>query len=175
VKKIMAITSLGVVAMLGCSDQATPATSDVSSAAQSALTANPTHLLVIASYEGGIFKAERATRIPGAFIKPRSGKTRGALTFVARQGNSTLTLGGLPDPREVHGDSTDPKTGRMRRVSVQPVGKQHFLIHLPDTADAVDLYDAKGATVSARSTATSATTNAASGTPLGTMTLQGLL
>jgi len=175
VKELLAITLLGVVAMLGCSDQAESTSSGrVSRAAQSAFT-SPTHLLVVASYENGVFKAERATRVPGAFIKPRSGKTRGALRFVARQGSSPLTLGGLPDPREVHVDSTDPRTGSLNHVSVQAMGKQHFLIHLPDTADAVDFYDAKGARVATRSPATSATADAANGTPIGTLTLQGLL
>ncbi len=174
-KEILVITLLGGVAMLGCSDQAESTSSSRLSSVQSALT-NPTHLLVVASYENGNFKAERATRVPGAFIKPRSGKARGALTFIARQGNSPLTLGGLPDPREVHVDSVDPKTGSMSHVSVQATGKQHFVIHLPDTADAVDFYDRKSAAVAAaRTTASSASASPAAGTPVGTLTLQGLL
>lgn len=174
-KELLAITLLGGVAMLGCSDQAEPTSSSrIPSIAQSALT-NPTHLLVVASYENGTFKAERATRVPGAFVKPRSGRARGALTFVARQGESPLALGGLPDPREVHVDSKDPTTGSMSHVSVRTVGKQHFVIHLPDTANAVDFYDPKSTTVTARSTAASASASTGNGTPIGTLTLQGLL
>jgi hypothetical protein len=181
VKKLLSITPLGVVLMLGCSDQAESPSSGKASTvtvAQSALTATPTHLLIVASYENGVFKAESAKRIPGAFVKPRSGKPRGAVTFLARQGANTLALGGLPDPREVHVDSPEPKTGRMSHVSVQARDKQHFVMHLPDTADAVDFYDVKGAPASIRSAVTSvaaAPNSVATGTPIGTITLQGLL
>ncbi len=180
-KKLLTLTPLGVVLMLGCSDQAESPSSGKASTvtvASSALSASPTHLLVVASYENGIFKAERATRIPGAFVKSRSGKPRGAVTFLARQGAKTLALGGLPDPREVHVDSPEPKTGRMSHVSVPAKGKQHFVIHLPDTAEAVDFYDVKGAPHSARSAVTSVAAvpnSVAAGTPIGTITLQGLL
>lgn len=182
-KKIHTLTPLGIVLILGCSDQTEsplPGKASVATVAQSALvaTSTSTHLLVVASYENGRFKAERVTRVPGAFVESRSGKPRGAVTFLARQGARTLALGGLPDPREVHVDSPDPKTGNMSHVSVQPNGKQHFVMHLPETADVVDFYDVKGAPAFARNASSgvaTASSSVGSSTPIGTITLQGLL
>ena len=168
--------------MAGCSDQ-----SDVSStnhsgqvkAVDQPLAADATsHLLVIASYENGVFKAETVTRVPGLFAQPRGGQQRGTLAYLARKGTGTVALGGLPDPREVHLDSMEAGSNKMQKVSTPAPGKQHFIIHVPESTDAVDFFEAsarKSAVMSQRPNTTFAARPSLTGAPVGSISLAGLL
>lgn len=181
-RRISSFTLLTIVAVLGCSDQDRLPSSNRSLGsarlAQQLDAENASHLLVIASYEKGVFRAEQVTRVPGALIQPRSGKQRGLLTYRTRKGTSALTLGGLPDPREVHVDSPTSGSARMSKVSIEAPGKQHFIIHVPASAETIDFYDtaildtAVPAPSNGPATAMAA---AASTTPIGSISLSGLL
>jgi hypothetical protein len=53
-----------------------------------------------------------------------------------------LHAGGIRDARQVYVEYVDPATGKMRKETTAAPGKQHLLIHVQSTADAVDFYDA---------------------------------
>lgn len=115
-------------------------------AASNAITpSNAQHLLVQMSYDNGIFKAERASFVPGQLRESRSGKTRGGLEFLARIGQQRLLLGGAPDPRKVNVEYQDPNTQQKKKAAITPAGKQYFLIHVPATTEAIDFFEAANA------------------------------
>ncbi len=170
---IFIFTAMAGVA--ACSSRGEPAPAGGSErAAEQPVATAPTHLLAVVSYHNGVFKAESVARVPGALVQPRSGGVRGGLTYHARRGSTALMVAGAPDPREVHVEFVDPTTGKMQRQATAAPGKQHFLIHLPDTTDGVDFYEPPAASRGS-SARTSLAAAPSAQVPLGSITLSGLI
>ncbi len=171
---------LGFASLVGCSDHG-PAGDGAKQASRSALRSTGSgagdHLLVDVSYDNGVFQAERAIRVKGELRQPRSGQHRGELRFAARSGADVLHAGGVRDARQVYVEYVDPATGKMRRETTATPGKQHLLIHVQSTADAVDFYEAAAFDAAVAPNAGQARLDAVPSEtrPIGSVSLKGLL
>ncbi|HYQ04321.1 MAG TPA: hypothetical protein VER96_36865 [Polyangiaceae bacterium] len=135
------------------------------------------HLLITLSYEDGVFKAERVTRVPGVLREPRSGNVQGKMAFMARAGSSTLLVAAAPDPRSVHLEYQEPGSQEMNSVSVLAPGKQYFLVHAPLATDVIDFFDNQRKVTPETSQLNESTGAADRGEQslIGTASLEGLL
>jgi hypothetical protein len=171
---------LGFASLIGCNDHghAGNGASQVSqSALQAAAPGTSEHLLVDVSYDNGVFRAEKAIRVKGELLQPRCGQHRGGLRFAARSGADVLHAGGIRDVRQVYVEYVDPATGQTRKETTAAPGKQHLLIHVQSSADAVDFYEAAtfDAAVPPKSGQARLSAVSSEAKTIGSVSLKGLL